>query len=234
MGPIVLFETSRVRLIEYSRFRDSTVLFFSLFFKVCELMKMELIPQSVIQLLWQKFALKFPETTREEQKAAIVILSMIAGAEKDIIKSNLSVLIEHGLTKTHNNYLLARDTCSAILKLTLKTNKFETDSSKEVFRLPSDHNLFTKLELMVVEGLTNIEDMSWTPFCEQALTIIYQLAESPDLICARIIKCLVRIMMEDTKNGDNTTLTEDNVAGEANDTIKEQDKQEGTKLLYEI
>ena len=25
MGPIVLFETSRVRLIEYSRYRDSTV-----------------------------------------------------------------------------------------------------------------------------------------------------------------------------------------------------------------
>ena len=25
MGPIVLFETSRVRLVEYSRYRDSTV-----------------------------------------------------------------------------------------------------------------------------------------------------------------------------------------------------------------
>ena len=36
MGPIVLFETSRIRLIEYSRYRDSniviiTVLTFSLF-----------------------------------------------------------------------------------------------------------------------------------------------------------------------------------------------------------
>ena len=81
-------------------------------------MKQELIPQPVIQLLWQRFALKLPQTTVQEQRGAINILSMIAGAEIDIIKTNLSVLIEHGLTYKSNNFLLARDTCSACLLYT--------------------------------------------------------------------------------------------------------------------
>lgn len=160
---------------------------------LCELMKMDLIPSSVTQLLWQQFALKIPLTTHEEQRGSLIILSMIAGAEKDIIKSNLGVLVEHGLTY-NKNYLLARDTCAAILKLTAKSKKFGS-SSVEPFRLASDHDLFSRLEELLTQGLTNISDMSWTPFCEQALTVIFHLAELPDQICGRIVKCMTKTLM---------------------------------------
>ena len=157
-------------------------------------MKQELIPQAVIQLLWQRFALKLPQTTAQEQRGAINILSMIAGAEIDIIKSNLSVLVEHGLTYKSNSYLLARDTCSAILKINGKKNTL--GSSSEPYRLPTDHNLFARLETMIVEGLTRLADMTWVPFSEHALSAIYQLAERPDVITGRILKSLVKALFE--------------------------------------
>ena len=156
-------------------------------------MKMELIPQSVVNLLWQKFSLKIDGTTVQEQRSAVVILSMIAGAEKDIIKSNLSVLVEHGLSE-HDNLLLARDTCTTILKLSENKNSLGIGKA-EPFRLPSDHPLFSKLEVLLIEQLPFIENVSWTPFCEQAIMVIYNLAEHPDIICARLLKCLIKVLM---------------------------------------
>ena len=111
-------------------------------------MNQDLIPQAVVQLLWQRFALKIPQTTLKEQRASLNILSMIAGAERDIIKSNLSVLIEHGLTCKLDTFLLARDTCNAILKINGKL-KIGEKSSTEPFRLPTEHNLFVRLVFLV-------------------------------------------------------------------------------------
>lgn len=161
-------------------------------------MKMELIPQSVIQLLWQRFSLKIPNTTSKDQRVAVTILSMIAGAEKDIIKSNLSVLAEYGLNC--DKLLLARDTCSAIQKL-LKKEKNSTGNNGEPFRLPSDHNLFKKLEVVLQESLFTMEVLTWIPFSEQALNVIYNLAESPDTIAGRILKMFVKTLMGDENSG---------------------------------
>ena len=49
-------------------------------------MKTELIPQSVINLLWQKFSLKLPNTSVKEQRVAVVLLSMIAGAYLNVFE----------------------------------------------------------------------------------------------------------------------------------------------------
>lgn len=158
-------------------------------------MKMELIPQSVIQLLWQTFTLKLPQTSYEEQILSIIILSMIAGAEKEIIKSNLSLLVEHGLICKKNDLSLARDTCSAILKLTTKQKSFAS-SSAEPFRLAADHLLFTRLENLLIQQFTILEADYWTPFSESAIAIIYNLSEFPDMNCGRILRKLLKNLME--------------------------------------
>ncbi|XP_066912331.1 condensin complex subunit 1-like [Clytia hemisphaerica] len=157
---------------------------------LCELMKQDLIPQNVVQLLWQRFALKLPQTTEKEQRGALNILSMVAGAEKDIIKSNLSVLVEHGL-KYKSNFLLARDTCNAILKI---KEKQKLGENKEPFRLPTEHGVFVQLESMILEGLAQLNDMTWVPFSEDAISVIYQLAEQPDVITGRLLKALVQTL----------------------------------------
>lgn len=158
-------------------------------------MKMELIPQSVVQLLWQTFTLKLPQISYEEQRLSIIILSMIAGAEKEIIKSNLSLLVEHGLICKKKDLSLARDTCSAILKLTTKQKSFAS-SSTEPFRLPADHLLFTRLENLLIDQFTILEADYWTPFSESAIAIIYNVSEFPDRICGRILRKLLKNLME--------------------------------------
>ena len=120
---------------------------------------------------------------------------MIAGAEKEIIKSNLSLLVEHGLICKKNDLSVARDTCSAILKLTTKQKSFAS-SSTEPFRLPADHLLFIRLENLLIDQFTILEADYWTPFSESAIAIIYNLSEFPDRICGRILRKLLKNLME--------------------------------------
>lgn len=42
-------------------------------------MKSGMFEQSVIQMLWERFAMKVPNTTVEESRAAVTLLYMIAG-----------------------------------------------------------------------------------------------------------------------------------------------------------
>jgi len=39
-----------------------------------------------------------------------------------------------------------------------------------------------------VEGMLSVEKNNWCPMAEQAIALIYRLAEHPDVICAEIIK----------------------------------------------
>jgi len=45
-----------------------------------------------------------------------------------------------------------------------------------------------------LEGLARLDDMTYVPFSEQALSVIYQLAERPDTITGRILKSLVKTL----------------------------------------
>lgn len=40
----------------------------------------------------------------------------------------------------------------------------------------------------IVSGMLKVEKNSWCPMAEQAISLIYRLAEHPDVICADIIK----------------------------------------------
>ncbi|XP_012566984.1 condensin complex subunit 1 isoform X1 [Hydra vulgaris] len=181
---------------------------------LCELMKLELIPQSVIHLLWQIFSLKIPQTSKEEQRAALNILSMLGGAEKEIIQSNINILIEYGLQDS-DSFILARDTCISILKLT----KNNSNDLKESSRLSTDHLLFITLERLLVDGLKKLETRTWTPFSEQAFSVIYNLAENPDIICARILKHLVVVL----KNVNIHSIEQD-IFSQASDDIASSSK----------
>jgi len=39
-----------------------------------------------------------------------------------------------------------------------------------------------------VSGMLSVEKHNWCPMAEQAVSLIYRLAEHPDIICADIIK----------------------------------------------
>lgn len=79
-----------------------------------------------MQILWEKFSMKYPATSPVDSRAALMILTMIAQAETNIVIDNLDVLVKMGLgPRAKEDLLLARDTCRMLLKIKQNNNSIE-------------------------------------------------------------------------------------------------------------
>ena len=62
--------------------------------------------------------MKVPETTPDESRAALMLITMAAQAEVGIVIGNLDILIKVGFgPRSKTDLLLARDTCRALLEI---------------------------------------------------------------------------------------------------------------------
>ncbi|KAG7217001.1 hypothetical protein INR49_001655 [Caranx melampygus] len=68
------------------------------------------------------------------------------------------------------------------------------------FRLSQDHQLFTCLTQAIAEGVV-MEDPYWQSFMEQAVRLIYFLAESPDQLCSRLLQRSARLLLDQIAEG---------------------------------
>ncbi|EDO34797.1 predicted protein, partial [Nematostella vectensis] len=149
------------------------------------LMKAKLIPAAVVKLLWERFAMKVI-TTEDESRGALILLGMLAGAEVDIVRSNIDVLVSTGLgPRAKDDFLLARDTCVTLLKLVKTSRKRGNDD--EPFRFPATHDIFERLTELITTGNSY---WYWVPMAEQAINVIYALSEHPDAVSETIIRKL--------------------------------------------
>ncbi|XP_071110071.1 condensin complex subunit 1-like [Haliotis cracherodii] len=157
---------------------------------VVEFIKSGEIGPPVIQMLWERFTLKVAHTTASDSRAALLLLSMAAGAEMEMVKSNIEVLIKEGLgPRAEEDFLLAQNACLALVKLgSAKKNRGET--AAEPFRLPQTHELFSRLSYLLVSGVTKVDNPHWIPLAELSVNVIYKLSEHPDLVCGDILKAL--------------------------------------------
>jgi condensin complex subunit 1 len=138
----------------------------------------------VIQVFWEKFALKISPTTQQESRGALLLIGMVAGAEIETVKSNVGTLIKEGLgPRADSDFLLARDTCLALIKLAPKSKSVD-----KPYRFSPDHELFERLSHLLVDGITQLDKVNWIPMAEQAINLIYRLAERPDTICGDIVR----------------------------------------------
>ncbi|KAL8621609.1 hypothetical protein ACOMHN_036842 [Nucella lapillus] len=168
---------------------------------MAQLMRSGELSSQVIQVLWEKFTLKIPNTTPQESRAALLLISMVAGAETDIVQSNLEVLIEEGLgPRADDDPLLVQAACQALLKMATKKEKGQT--AKEPFRLPPDHALFSRLAELLITGMKK-EGRFWVPLAEQAVTLMYRLADQPDCVCGDIIQRMAAILQQETQTADS-------------------------------
>ncbi|XP_055958438.1 condensin complex subunit 1 isoform X2 [Patella vulgata] len=150
------------------------------------------IGQNVVQILWEKFIPKIPNTSIEDSRAALLLLSMIGGAKPEIIKSNIDVLVSEGLGKrAETDLLLAQITCRTLLKLAA-SKKTKGEVAAEPYKFSENHEMFTRLSYLLVNAVTNTETRVWVPFGEQAINVIYKLSEQPDTISGEIIKKLAQ------------------------------------------
>ncbi|XP_039973413.1 condensin complex subunit 1 [Xiphias gladius] len=154
------------------------------------------LQSTVVQVLWERFTGK-RETSGLRRRAAVLLLGMAARAEREVVLSNLDTLCSVALgEKVTEDFLLARDTVITICSITDHVRQ----SKGAPFRLPQDHQLFTCLTQAIAEGAV-MEDTYWQSFMEQAVRLIYFLAESPDQLCSRLLQRSARLLLDQTAEG---------------------------------
>ncbi|KAL5015272.1 hypothetical protein ScPMuIL_009542 [Solemya velum] len=178
---------------------------------IVELMKSGEFEGTVIQILWERFTMKLPNTTQEDSRAAILLLSMVASAETEIVKSNIEVLVKEGLgPRAEADFVLARNTCTALLKLAA-SKKMKGELASEPFRLSETHEIFTRLTGILVVGIQQLKNHYWIPLAEQAVKVIYKLSEHPDKICGNLLKQLAQQVIN--MQSDETQASKDEENG---------------------
>ncbi|CAL1610914.1 unnamed protein product [Knipowitschia caucasica] len=149
------------------------------------------LQSTVIQVLWERFTGK-RETSSLHRRAALLLLGMAARSEREVVLSNLDTLCSVALgEKVTEDFLLARDTVMTICSITDHVRQ----SKGAPFRLPQEHQLFTALSHAIAEGVV-MEDPFWQSFMEQAVRLIYFLAESPDQLCSRLLQRCARLLLD--------------------------------------
>ncbi|XP_078617056.1 condensin complex subunit 1-like isoform X2 [Branchiostoma floridae x Branchiostoma japonicum] len=163
---------------------------------ICELVRTSLLTSGVVTLLWERFALKIQGTTAEDSRGALLLLGMAAGAEPAMVRSNVDVLVQEGLgQRGQDDMQLAKDTCTALLKLA-GSQKRKAGCHEEPLRFPADHDMFTGLAGILVNGVENLENPYWIPLMEQGLNVVYRLSENPDVVIGNVIKGVAAVVLK--------------------------------------
>ncbi|XP_059692144.1 condensin complex subunit 1 [Gavia stellata] len=167
---------------------------------ISEFVQKDEIKPAVIQLLWERFTEK-SQCSSLERRAAVMLLGMMARGKPEIIGSNLDVLVTVGLSeKACEDYRLAQEVCNAISKLA-SNPKPAAGKNNAPFRLPQNHMLFGCLSETVSKGFAQPSG-HWIPFMEAAVTLIYELAEGAEEICAHILQVCSQQALEKLQEAD--------------------------------
>ncbi|CAL8290173.1 unnamed protein product [Merluccius merluccius] len=149
------------------------------------------LQSTVVQVLWERFTGK-RETSPLHRRAAVILLGMAARAEREVVLSNVETFCNVALgEKVAEDFLLARDTVITISSITDHIRQ----SKSAPFRLSHDHQLFTCLTKAIAEGVVK-EDPHWQSFMEQAVRLLYFLAESPDQLCSLLLQHSTQLVLD--------------------------------------
>lgn len=140
---------------------------------LCDLLKSKKLSKSLVKEFWNIIE---GDGATGHREYSLMIISMIVKSLEDNSNQNMSLFLEHGLKG--NNLIMAQYSCRAILGLV---------THKHSSRLPSSHHLFTTLSDVMLSTVASEQTTNWTPFAQQAVVIIYKLAEQPNLIMEGII-----------------------------------------------
>ncbi|XP_017876679.1 condensin complex subunit 1 [Ceratina calcarata] len=135
------------------------------------------INSEVVQVLWEIFSMKSPDTEPLDSRSALILITMIAQAQDSIITGNFDVLIKVGLgPRAKTDLLLARDTCRAFCAIKHKSD----DIQKTPLRHPNDHEMFKEILTLLIENFANTEQDGYISFATHAINAVYHLANQPD------------------------------------------------------
>lgn len=116
-----------------------------------------------------------------DRSSALLLLAMASQADREIVSSNLSLLVQHGLS---GDLLLAKNCCLALQRMA------DRKGHTGVARLPATHQLFARLSDLLRDHISNMATQLWCPFAEKAVNTMYCLCEQPQVVCEAILKAV--------------------------------------------
>uniref|UniRef100_A0A8C3X9M5 Condensin complex subunit 1 n=1 Tax=Catagonus wagneri TaxID=51154 RepID=A0A8C3X9M5_9CETA len=168
---------------------------------LCEFVQKDELKPAVTQVLWERATEKVP-CSPLERCSSVMLLGMMARGKPEIVGSNLDTLVSIGLDeKFPPDYRLAQQVCQAVTNISDR-RKPSLGKRHPPFRLPQEHCLFERLREMVTKGIVH-PDPLWIPFKEAAVTLIYQLAEGPEAICAQMLQGCAKQALEKLEEKNN-------------------------------
>ncbi|XP_035722862.1 condensin complex subunit 1-like [Vespa mandarinia] len=134
------------------------------------------ISEETLQVLWEIFSMKLPDTTPIESRAALILIMMIGQTESGVIVENLDVLVKIGLgPRAKNDLLLARDICRTLQKIKQENQNIEAAP----IRYPNNHNMFKEIIILLKDNFCNLKENGYISFATDAINVIYKLANQP-------------------------------------------------------
>ncbi|EFN85409.1 Condensin complex subunit 1 [Harpegnathos saltator] len=138
----------------------------------------------LLQMLWEKFSLKYSGTSQIDSRAALMIITMIGQAETNVAIDNLEVLVKVGLgARAKEDLLLARDTCRMLLQIR-QTSK---DVDKAPLRYSNDHDMFREILILLTDNFPSTSEKAYISFTTDAINAIYHLADQPHELMKKLL-----------------------------------------------
>lgn len=155
------------------------------------MMKQGLVKDLVIQKLWQVYGYQKKETSKNQRRGAIIVLSMLALADPTIIRQEMETCLRIGLGELGRRDLgLARYTCIALRRISPPPGKQTTAAAPvQAVKLPNDHAVLVRLAAMC-EIVSDSKE--WFGVAEQAIGAIYVLSKHPDVLCSEILRRIIK------------------------------------------
>lgn len=147
-----------------------------------------LVPPAVVDTLWDVFST--PKTiARPQRRGAIVVIGMLAIADRDIVAERVEVLLRIGLGQLGTQDLqLARHTCIALQRVAGSAKKVKGALSDSNVRYPMAHPIFARLSAAITQKVSARAAGEWFGVAEHAIQALYLLGEQPDALASEILR----------------------------------------------
>ncbi|KAJ1900380.1 condensin complex non-SMC subunit Cnd1 [Coemansia sp. IMI 209127] len=149
-----------------------------------------LIGDAVVNKLRSVYGYTKQRLPPSQRRGAIIILGMMAQANRTIVTDDIDLYLRIGLGKYgHEDLTVAKYTCMVLQCLGAERKKkvgaVPGIDGEEIRRLPMNNPVFEGLRRVMEEPR---RDPEWFPAAEQALNTIYALGDKPEALCIRIVK----------------------------------------------
>ncbi|KAJ2515049.1 condensin complex non-SMC subunit Cnd1 [Coemansia sp. RSA 1939] len=162
------------------------------------LMSEGLIGESVVNKLRSVYGYTKQPLPPAQRRGAIIILGMLAQANRAIVTDDIDLYLRIGLGKYgHEDLAVAKYTCMILQCLGAGKRKnivgARDASEEEIRRLPMNNPIFEGLRRILEEPR---RDPEWFPAAEQALNTIFALGDKPEALALRVVKDMARLVQD--------------------------------------